>query len=397
MRAGPVVAALTTALLAAGCAAIPGWQREPERVVIGVDLNLTGRGNEFGTVFRDALRLQVERLNERGQIGGGRRLQLEVLDNRGIPEAAAANLTELLADPSVAAIITAGCPACLAEPAPELTAPVISLDAEATVAAPAIERRWVFRIGPDAAAAADALSAEMAQAGVETVAVIAADDPYGDEGLAAIAEGAGRDGLTIAERPRIAVGQADSITAAAARVAAWRPALDPFAPPAEPATGPDAVAVWAPAPHAAVVVRTLRDTGYPGPIYLDMLAADQLFLGQDLGEATLVFTPTLVADTVIATSPAVSERRRWFADYLSRYGTYHAHSSFAADALLVLADALRRTGTVDRATIRDKVESTLLDGLTGQIRFTGDQHSGLHPSSLTILTASDSRWLLEAS
>jgi branched-chain amino acid transport system substrate-binding protein len=387
-----MLAVVTTALLTTGCGAVPGWQRAPEQVVIGVDLNLTGRGNELGTVFHDALRLQLERLNDRQPLGDERRLRLEVRDNRGDPASAAGNLTDLLADPDVSAIITAGCPDCVVQLAPDLTTPVVSLDAAASVSAPASERRWAFQIGPDAAASADALSAAMAQAGVRTVGLIAAGTPYGDEGLAAVAEAAGRDGLTIVERQRVAAEQANTATTAAARVAGWQPVIDPFAPAPDPPAGPDAVVVWVPAPGAAGVTDALRGAGYSGPLYLDMLAADELFFRQAPGRAALVFTPTLVVDTLIAASPALSERRRWFADYLSRYGTYHAQASFAADALLVLADALRRAGSLDRAVIRDKLESTLIDGITGQIRFTGDQHSGLHPSSLTILTASDGRW-----
>jgi branched-chain amino acid transport system substrate-binding protein len=390
MRARPTLAALAVAVLATGCSALPSWNRGPEQVVIGVDLNLTGRDNEFGSVFHGALELEAERLNQRQRAGEGRQLRLAVLDNRGDPAAAAENLATLLADPAVSAIVTAGCPRCVVDLAPDLTVPVISLDAETTVAAPASERRWAFRIAPDAAATADALSAAMAQAGVRSVGVIASDTRYGDEGLAALADAADRDGLTIGVRQRIAAERAGSISTAAERIARWQPAADPLSPIA--VLGPDAVVVWAPAPHAADATRALRDNGYTGSLYLDMLAADQLFLGQDPGEATLVFTPTLVVDTLIATSPALSERRRWFADYLSRYGTYHAHSSFAADALLALADAVQRGGTTDRATIRDKLESSRIDGITGQIRFTGDQHSGLHPSSLTILSASNGRW-----
>lgn len=387
-----MLAALTAALLSTGCGAIPGRQPEPERVVIGVDLNLTGRGNEFATVYHNALRLQVARLNQRHWVGAGRRLRLQVRDNRGDPATAAGNVAGFLADPRVSAVITAGCPACVVDVAPDLTAPVISLDAEARVAAPASERRWVFRIGPDAAANADVLSAAMARADIRTVGVIATGTPYGDEGLAALADAADRDGLAIVERQRIAVEQEHAATAAAERVAQWQPVPDPFRPVGQPPVGPDAVVVWVPGSRAAEVSQALRRAGYTGPLYLDMLAADQLYVNQDLGESAVVFTPTLVVDTLIATSPALAERRRWFDDYLSRYGTYHPHSSFAADALLVLADAVRRADSADRATLRDLVESTRLDGITGQIRFTGDQHSGLHPISLTILSASNGRW-----
>jgi branched-chain amino acid transport system substrate-binding protein len=399
-------AAAGVTMLATGCSALPAWPSSstPDPVVIGVDLNLTGRGPEPGPVFHDALQLQLDQLNQLNaqSAAGAAQLALEVHDNRGDAGTSAANLAELAADPAVAAIITAGCPQCVIDTAGALTVPVISLDSLAAVAAPADQRRWVFRLGPNAGDNADALSLAMAGAGAETVGLITVADPYGDEGRQWVTDAADRDGLAVVVEARVSPGDEESVSAAAQTVAGWQPPPDAFAtqepteePGGEPTAGPDAVVVWAYAPLAASVATGLREAGYDRPLFVDMVGADDLFLTGEataFDGATLVFTNTPVADQRIASSPALAARQTWMLDYAARYGTYHLHSSWGADALLVLADAIRRAGGADRAAIRDRLESTRMDGRTGQLRFSGDQHSGLSPGALVTLTASGDRW-----
>lgn len=392
------VAAVT--MLGTGCGAVPAWQSStPDAVVIGVDLNLTGRGPQPGPVFHNALQLQLEQLNGQDPAGAPR-LALDVRDNRGDAGTSAANLAELAADPAVAAIITAGCAQCVIDAAGTLTLPVISLDTVGAVAAPAADRHWVFRIGPNAGDNADALSLAMARSGAETVGLVTVADPYGDEGQQWITDAAERDGLTVVTEQQVSIGDEESLAAATQAVAGWQPPPDPAGtggtPETEPAgTGPDAVVVWVYAPVAAGIAAGLREAGYDGPLFADMVAADDLFLAGDataFDGATLVFTNTPVADQRIASSPALAARQTWMLDYAARYGTYHLHSSWGADALLVLADAIGRAGGADRTAIRDRIESTRMDGRTGQLRFSGDQHSGLSPGALVTLTASGERW-----
>lgn len=47
----------------------------------------------------------------------------------------------------------------------------------------------------------------------------------------------------------------------------------------------------------------------------------------------------MVIDDVIATTPAKAARRQWFQDYTARFGSYNGSSSFAADAVQLIADA----------------------------------------------------------
>jgi branched-chain amino acid transport system substrate-binding protein len=57
---------------------------------------------------------------------------------------------------------------------------------------------------------------------------------------------------------------------------------------------------------------------------------------------------------------------------------------------------VERAGT-NRSGIRDVIETSQVDGLSGAIRLTPDNHSGLMPQSLTLLVARSGRWRLSSS
>jgi branched-chain amino acid transport system substrate-binding protein len=388
-RVAPVVAraarvaavAGLAAIVTAGCALWP-TRSAPEPVVVGVDLDLSGRGP--GVAYDNALRLAVEQVNERALAGPGRRIELQVLDNRGDAALSTQNLARLAADPRVVAAVTAGCDACVIETAASLTLPVIALTGEEAVAAPAAQRRWVFRLGPNAVDDADALAAAMADDGVTTVAVLASADAYGRDGARWFAAAAARNDLTVTTTVEVPAPADEAAVSASVLDRRRRTSTTDT-------DGPDAVLLWLPAPRAIAIAQALRAAGYRGRYYADMVAADELATPDWLAGTRLVATPTAVAAERIAASPAAAARQEWVLAYVSRYGGYHLHSTWAADALLVLADAIDRAGRPDRAEVRDYLESTRIDGITGPIRFTAEQHSGL-AGGLVVLTATGDRW-----
>jgi branched-chain amino acid transport system substrate-binding protein len=106
----------------------------------------------------------------------------------------------------------------------------------------------------------------------------------------------------------------------------------------------------------------------------------------------MIFTETLVIDDVIATSPAKAARQTWFRDYLAQEGTYHAYASFAADAVQLIIEAINRFDSADRESVRAAIEATQTEGLTGPLRMTAENHSGLMPQALTTVVAQGGRW-----
>jgi branched-chain amino acid transport system substrate-binding protein len=375
-----MLAGVAAVMLAAGCSAPVA---PVEDVVIGANLELTGPAAAIGKVYAQALQLKVEQVNAEGVLGR-RKLTLVVRDNRSDEAASVANVNALLADTSVTALVTGICAECLlaaVKPINDAHVPTISLALPSTVSAPATDRRYVFKLAPNLADDATVLTTEMARTGMKKVALAATDDAYGKEALETMTSKANRLGIVVvAERVSA---DPDKLAAAADRIVKQKP---------------DAVVVLAFAPLAAQVGKSIREAGHTGALLFGGAAADNLFLtgatASALDGAEMVFTPTLVSDDIIATSPAKATRSAWFRDYLSRYGTYAAFASFAADAIELIVQAINDVNGTNRDALRTAIESSRLDGLSGPIRITPANHSGLMPQAVTMLVASNGRWRL---
>ncbi|WP_249715004.1 ABC transporter substrate-binding protein [Rhizomonospora bruguierae] len=380
------VALLTALAGTAGCDSVGGGGASgggPD-IVIGADLELSGAGATLGVAYRRALELKIDQVNRQNLLGG-RKVRLEVRDNRSDQNTSASNVASLAADGSVSALIMGACAECVTSVSSTVNQaklPTISLALSSAVVAPAEQRRYVFKLAPNASDDAPLMAAELKRARATSVALLTTKDGYGTEMRAALETELAKAKIDITDSESlrdddVALGEL------AHRVADSKP---------------DAVIVIALAPLPDQVSRALRDARYHGQIFFDAAAADDLFItGPNASAVTgalMVFTPTLVSDDIIATSPAKAARKAWFRDYASRYGTYSAFASFAADAVQLVVDAADRVSPGDREALREALESAQLEGLSGPIRMTAANHSGLMPQALTTLVASGDRWRL---
>lgn len=400
LRYGMAVALAAVTILVTGCGAIDG-DADLETVAIGADLDLSGNGSDLGLVYEEALRLRVEQVNQQGLLGS-RQLELEVLDNRSDPEASAENLAQLAGDPDVVAIVTGGCDQCAraaVDTVTEAAIPTISLAAASEIVEPVQERRYLFQLAATAANNVRVLIDELRRVEAETVGVVTTNGAYGEEAsqqMAAAAEGAGID-VAVA---RSVAGDEEQLEPVAAELTNYQPEprFDEFGVEQVGEPGVDAVVVMGSQPVAGRVAVALDAAGYDGQLLLDASAAEELFLGGAQGAALngarMVFTETMVIDSVVASSPAKAARKTWFNDYVSRVGTYHAHSSFAADAVQVVVEAINRFDSADRDQVRDALENTQIDGFSGPIRIRVETHSGLKQQALVPLVAQGDRWRL---
>lgn len=381
-RSALLAATVSAALLAsaAGCDSAS----EPESkgdIVIAADLELSGAAAAVGTAYERALRLKVEQINSTGVLGG-RSVRLEVRDNRSDKTLSTSNVSEFTSNPAVTAIITGACGDCavaVAKPANDAKVPTISLAPVIGAVTPVTERQYVFKVGANPADSAAVIAGELRDANVTRVALLGTDDLYGRDGQTAM-----RNELDANEPAKIVATAQFKATDTDVNEQV-RTVLD---------STPNALVVWAFSEQAQRVAASARAAGYRGPIYFDAAAAGELFMAQPPQNTTLVFTQTMAIDDVIATNPAKAARKQWFGDYTSRYGSYFGPASFAADALQLLVDAINQSGSTDRAAVRAALESVKVDGLSGPLRITPDNHSALMPQALVALEANSGRWRL---
>jgi branched-chain amino acid transport system substrate-binding protein len=239
------------------------------------------------------------------------------------------------------------------------------------------------------------MATELAGREVETIGLVTSDDRYGSDGGRELREAAATLGIEVPVYEVVHAGGVGDLAGLADRVAGWSAEPDPFVPALEEPAGLDAVVLWTPEQPAVDLAVALRGAGWDGPLWLDMAAAGDLFyvgeVASALTGARLLASDTLAMDDVVASVPDLAKRRDWFDGYLSRYGTYHAGASYAADALDLIVEATGRIGT-DPARVRDTLEALRLSGRTGPVGFTPANHSGFDPRSLAVLRFTEDRW-----
>lgn len=375
-----VVASLLVAGMA-GCTSDDGSSGgDGDTIVIGADLN---NSSSVDIAYGRALQLRIEQVNASGQLGK-RKLLLRTQDNRADPTTSMRNISAFADDSSVAAVVAGSCDDCVyanVKPLNGKKVPIVALAASDEIAQPVADRQYIFKLGPNSSDSAATLVAELNRIKVPNVAVLYSDDLYGrgaDRALTAELAKA-HIPLTIS---RTVKPTATDITQTVGTLTDSEPA---------------ALIVLAAPDQAELAAGNARAAGFKGRIYFDAAAASDMFIplssASATNNATMVFTQILAIDDVIATTPAKASRKQWFRDYVSRYGSYSGVASFAADAVDLIAAAVARVGA-NREQIRSIIETSQVDGISGPIRLTPANHSGLMPQGLTLLVARAGRWRL---
>lgn len=377
--AASVVASTLLVAGLAGCTS--GDSGDTADIVIGADLD---NSSLVDIAYSRALQLRIDQVNASGQLGG-RHLVLRAVDNHADPTSSLRNISTFADDQQVAAIVAGFCDECVVGAAKTINdkrIPTIALAASDEVSTPLADRRYVFKLSPNAADSASALVAELGRVGTKSVSVLYSDDLYGRGSNTAIAGDLTRAGIKVTAARSIKPTATD-VTQTVGTLADGKP------PALVVLTEPD---------QATLAATSAKTAGYQGKIYFGPAAASDQFLPAAAAAAsqnsTMVFSQILAIDDVIATTPAKASRKQWFRDYLSRYGSYSGVASFAADAVDLIADAVAVAGGGNRDRIRDILETSQADGLSGPIRFTPANHSGLMPQALTLLVARSGRWRL---
>jgi len=378
-RSGTAIVAVLLAATAA-VSACAGGKPDVTVIRIGVSLEHSGATKSIGQVYEKAIKLKARQLNAASST---RKYRLIIRDNKTDPKQTLANFREFVERDHVSAIVSGACSACMAAATGYVRAhrvPTISLES-ATATGPMSSRRYLFNIGAKQDDKANALIGELKRQGVGSIGLLAVDNVYGAGGQQAVRTAARRDGIRIAATATFPQ-DATNVRKPVATLAAAQP---------------DVIVAWAVMPAAGYVARDTNAAGYHNKLYLDAGAGAELFVhgaGHAAEGAHMVFPEVLAINDTIATTPDILVRKQWFRDYVGRYGAYSGFASYGADALLLLDQAVRKAKTANREQLRDTMEHTMLDGLTGTIAMSPTNHAGLEGNALKILVVKDGEWRL---
>src|SRR5690348_12318300 len=106
-----IAAMLVLPLPTVACSAAIGGGDKSD-IVIAADLELTGAYSDVGSTYERALQLEVDQINQAGGVLGGRKLVLDIKDNRSDPLASVSNVNAFSAE-NVAGLVVGYCSECV--------------------------------------------------------------------------------------------------------------------------------------------------------------------------------------------------------------------------------------------------------------------------------------------
>ncbi len=375
-------ALLRAGLALALLAALPG-ARAADRppVLIGLDAEFGHSTSTSAQAVRQGMEIAIDEINRAGGVLRGRKLELVVRDNRSIPAMAVDNLKELAAMPELVGVFGAKFSPVLVEwlkPAHELGLPIFATWSSADqITESAYQPGYSFRLSlKDEWAGPVFLRFAAQHHAARKVGLLLPNTAWGRSNKAAIAKASAASGVKVAAERWYNWGDSSLIEAYQDLAAAGAQAIILVANEVEGAILVKEVAAL----PAARRLPIISHWGVTGGRFAEMTGA-----ALDQVDFSVIQTFSFID----ATSPAA---RRVLAALKARYGVRDAASiispvgiAHAYDLTHLLARAIDKAGSTDRARIRDALERLgPYDGLVRRYSrpFTPTRHDALGPEQI---------------
>ncbi|MDO8963771.1 MAG: ABC transporter substrate-binding protein, partial [Coriobacteriia bacterium] len=375
-----LVLVLASAILG-GCASAPsggaGTSPAKEPIKVGAILSLTGTYAGLGGPEKQAIELEVKRINDAGGING-RPIEVLVEDDATDPQKAVAAATKLIDQEKVVAILGAtgtGSTMAIRNEAARAGVPIVSM-AGGSVITGTFDKNTFQTPWPNNLVVAFTLSA-LKDAGITKVALLSSSDGYGKDGRQVVLDTTKNGAaVTIVGDETFNPGDTD-MTAQLTKLKA---------------TGPQAIWLWNAGKEAAIVAKNLRQIDPQGTIKLYGApgnARKEFISGA--GEAAEGFTFAAGKILVPETYGTDTAEYKVAKDFIDRFTKANGtapdiFAGHAYDALAVTVDALKRAGDgADGPKVRDAIEGTKgLIGIGGTFTYSATDHNGLSENDLVL-------------
>lgn len=378
---------LVAACLATACKAqggTPEAETSSEPVKVGAVLSLTGTYAALGTAEKNALELEVARINADGGIGGR---QIEILiEDDGTDEAkAVAAAAKLVGQEGVVAVLGAsgtGQTMAMRAEVERAGVPQISMAGGSAVTAEVSPQ--VFQTPwPNKIVVPFVLKAMKAK-GMKRIGLISDSGGYGKDGRTVILNEASALGLEIVSDQTFNAGDTD-----------MTPQLTSIRD-----SGADCILLWTAGKEAAIVVKNRESLKLALPVYGGSGLARKEFVdgAGTAGEGVLLGTGKAFAQGYAEGS----DNRTAVDDFTTRFEAKYGlapdiFAGHAFDAIHLVVDAARRLpADFTPAQLRDEIERTSgFVGYDGTFSFSPTDHNGLTEADLQMYRVANGAWQLE--
>ncbi|MEZ5126060.1 MAG: ABC transporter substrate-binding protein [Thermoleophilia bacterium] len=378
------IAVIPIGLAACGDSTSPSTSSSTEAgsYKIGAVLSLTGTYAALGEAEKNAIELEVARINDAGGING-RQLEVIIEDDATDEAKAVAAAAKLIEQEEVVALIGAsgtGQTMAMRGDVDRAGLAQISL-AGGTVVTSEFDS-FVFQTPWSNTIVVPFVLDAMKTAGHSKIAVISDTGGYGKDGLAVIEADVADFDMTIVANETFNPGDSD-VTAQLTKIKK---------------SGADAVLLWTAGKEGAITLKNAADLGLEAPFFGGSGQARTEFI-EGAGDAAEGFVFGTGKSLVPANWGEDSEQFAVVTDFATRYTEKYGEApdifaGHAFDAMTLLSDALTRAGAdADAAAIRDALEAT--DGVVGfggTFTFSATDHNGLTADDLALYEITNGAW-----
>ena len=325
---------------------------DSDTIHIALTAPITGDYSEYGKNFQRSVEMGIDFINADGGVLG-KELVLSVGDSKGDPKESATLAQKWTSDPTIVAQIgdfTSTC--CMASQPIYDQAQMVQLSPTASHTDYAKGSTWSFGIvGTQAAEGPFMADFAYNELGLRTIAVININNDWGVDTQKYFCEAFEKLGGKIVAEESYFDGEKD-FTAILTKLKA---------------SNPDALFMAAMYNDGALISKQRAKLGWdvtvvgPSSLYSEQL----LTLGGDAVEG-------LYTNVSFFTEDPDPKVQSYVTEFEAKYGLKpNFHAALAFDAINLLADAIEKAGTTDRAAIREVLSGTKdFDALTGSITFT---------------------------
>jgi len=355
-----------------------------EPIKIGSILSVTGPAAFLGDPELKTLQLYVEELNKKGGILG-RPLQLVHYDDGSDANKANGFAKRLIDDDKVDVIIggtTTGATMSMVPLVEKANVPFVSLAGAVVIVEPV--KKWVFKTPHTDRMAAEKVFDDMKKRGISKVALLSETSGFGQSGKKESEAVASRYGITLVANETYGAKDTD---------------MSPQLTKIKNAAGVQAVFVFGLGQGPAIVTKNYKQLGITLPLYQSHGVASDEFLKLSGAAAEGVRLPSpaqLIPAKLPANDPQKPVVTAYEMAYKERYKQdVSTFGGYAYDGLMIVADALRRAGSTDRAKLRDAIEATRgYVSSSGHVNMSPTDHMGLDLSAFRMLEVKGGDWSL---
>ena len=355
-----------------------------DTIKLGAFFDLSGRAAFIGTPTKLVAEMVVERINAEGGING-QMLELIVADTEGNPAKAASIAKKFIHKDNVVAII-----------GPTLTDAAMNVkkvvDDGATPTFMTVggdpvimggkfgSYHWVFKSPQRSSTAVERLFIYLKEKGLTKVALLSAADGFGKDGASWMDELAPKFGIEIIARESFGTRDTD-MTAQLTKVKN---------------SNPQAILAWTIGPAGSIIAKNKAQLGIDLPLFQCHGLPDPKYI-ELAGTASegdrMPATKLMVADELPDSDPQKVVIQEFIKLYhekgYDKQFPINTHSGYAWDAIMMVADAIRKVGT-DKGAIRDALEGTTnYVGISGVYNITPEDHNGLGVDSMVVVQVQD--------